>query len=80
MPFVASTAVTAKPFTAPLSASVKLVTSADTSAPELLPSATSSAIVGSVLVAPAAVSTQTCNFQPVEPRPLALVQSGCPEG
>ena len=39
------------PFTAPLSPSVKLVTSADTSVPELLPSATSSAIVVSVLAA-----------------------------
>ena len=48
---VASTAVTAMPFTAPLSASVKFVTSAETSVPGLLPSATSSAIVVSVLAA-----------------------------
>ena len=64
VPFVVTTAVTAKPFTAPLSPSVKLATKADTSVPGLLPSATSSTIVVSVLAAATGasftVATLTC--------------------
>ena len=51
VPFVVTTAVTANPFTAPLSGSVILVTSADTSVPGLLPSATSFKIDVTVLAA-----------------------------
>ena len=51
VPFVVSTAVTAMPFTAPASPSVKFVTNADTSVPGLLPLTTSSTIDVTVLAA-----------------------------